>query len=105
MKYVMFETAEGGKFPVIFPDQIAHVFMNAAVRAITGIGLETPWEPVSAGFINIGNCDVHGESESLGGLAHNEADAARIIIGDSVAFMPDLVAVNTLRMYEENKSG
>lgn len=105
MKYIMFESPEGGKFPVIFPDQTAHVFMNAAVRAITGIGLETPWEPVSAGFINIGNCDVHGESESLGGLAHNEADAARIIIGDSVAFMPDLVAVNTLRMYEENKGG
>lgn len=105
MKYIMFETAEGGKFPVIFPDQIAHVFMNAAVRAITGIRLETPWEPVSAGSISIGNCDVHGESESLGGLAHNEADAARVIIGDSVAFMPDIAAANTLRMYKEKFGG
>lgn len=102
MKYIMFETTEGGKFPVIFPDHVPHIMMAAALRAIDE---KTGPRPVSAGFISIGNCDVHGESESLGGLQHNESDAARIIIGDSVAFMPDDLALQTLRMYKEKFGG
>lgn len=98
MKYIMFESPEGGKYPVLFPDQIPHVLMSVAVKAITD---PHTLEPVSAGFVAIGNCDVYGDSESLGGMTHNETDAARMILGDSVAFMPDAVAASTLKLYRE----
>lgn len=98
MKYIMFESLEGGKYPVIFPDQIPHVLMSVTVKVVTH---PHTLEPVSAGFVVISNCDVRGNSESLGGMPHNETDAARMILGDSVAFIPDAVAASTLKLYRE----
>lgn len=119
MKYIMFETAEGQKMPIIFPEQLTHCFVAGAMqlvfdtldskkdlrpRQLLGM-LEAPTAaPVSAGFISLGiDIAVHGESESLGGLKSVPADAARIVCGDSIQFMPDSVAELMLEKLKEAK--
>lgn len=120
MKYIMFETAEGQKMPTIFPDQLTHCFVAGAMqlvfdtldtkkdlrpRQLLGM-LEAPTAPpVSAGFITLGtDITVHGESESLGGLKCVPADAARVICGESLQFMPDSMAELMLEKLREHQS-
>lgn len=104
MKYIMFETVNGQKLPVIFPDALTH----SVVAAFMGKGaittcLKSPADPISAGFAHISGVIVEGMSESMGGLASNPTDAARILIGDSVAFMPDgMVALVAAKLKEQS---
>lgn len=121
MKYIMFETSEGQKMPIIFPDQLTHCFVAGAMQLVFDTldskkdlrpkqllnFLEAPTAaPVSAGFINLGiDITVHGESESLGGLKSVPADAARIICGDAIQFMPDEMAELMLAKLKEHHNG
>lgn len=89
----MLETREGRKLPFLFPEAMTHLFVAMAVKAIIPATMNTEAEVVSAGFVSLGlGAEVHGESESLGGMKSNQADAARIIVGESLAFMPDALA-------------
>lgn len=119
MKYIMLETEEGMKLPIIFPDILTHCFVAGAMqlvidtldpkkdlrpRQLDDMLKRGSAKPVSAGFINIGvDVEVHGESESLGGLKSVEADAARIVMGDAIQFMPDSIAVDILKRLKEQK--
>lgn len=96
MKYVMLETADGQKLPVIFPE----AFVHADVADVMGrlIDRQTAGRNLgkrrtlasSAGFVGFTSpVTVHGKSESLGDLQSRPLDAARIIAGSAVAFMPD----------------
>jgi hypothetical protein len=98
----MLETKEGQKLPFLFPEAMTHLFVAMAIRAILPATMNTEAEVVSAGFVNLGlGAEVHGESESLGGMKSNPADAARIMVGDSLAFMPDALAVQMLERLRE----
>ena len=90
MKYVMMETTEGAKLPFIFPDSMVHAAMAAVATVAIEATIKQKAQVVSAGFVSMGlDVQVFGASESQKGLQHNPADASRIMIGDSVAFMPD----------------
>lgn len=105
MKYVMFETTEGQKLPVIFPECLTHSLMAMCVAAGIEVCINSKAVAVSAGFVELGlGAEVHGESESLGGMKSNPADAARIIVGESLQFMPDLLCVQMLEKLREMKS-
>jgi len=92
VKYIMFETAEGAKLPVIFSDQFVHLYVGEVFKHLLK-GMNQPGIVVSAGFVGLGtDVTVSGESESLGGVKSVESDAARIMVGDSVMFMPDAAA-------------
>jgi len=93
MKYVMFETAEGQKLPVLFPECLTHSIMAMFMRGGIECCIKKDADPVSAGFVNVGtNIEVWGKSESMGNLESNPADAARIVLGGSIEFMPDAMA-------------
>lgn len=93
MKYVMLETDEGQKLPFVFPDACTHAIMAELMRHMLARWMSSKARVVSAGFVSVGtDVQVHGESESLGGLKARPADAARIIVGESIAFMPDAIA-------------
>jgi hypothetical protein len=106
MKYIMLETKAGQKLPFIFPDSMTHLFVAMAIKAIIPATMKTEAEVVSAGFVGLGlGAEVYGESESLGGVKSNPSDAARIMVGDSIAFMPDELAVSMLeRLREAHKA-
>lgn len=105
MKYIVLETLDGLKLPILFPDILTHSIVAGAMqlavdtldkakdlRAQQCVGLleRGSAQPVSAGFVSIGtDVSVDGESESLGGVKHNPADAGRIMFGDTVGFSPD----------------
>ncbi len=79
--------------PFIFPEAITHLYVATMVELGLLPTIKTKGKVVSAGFVSLGlDTDVNGESESLGGLKSIPADAARIVLGDSVAFMPDALA-------------
>lgn len=105
MKYIMLETDEGLKLPIIFPDILTHCFVAGAMqlvvdtldpkkdlrpRQLDDLLKRGTAKPISAGFINLGaGMTTHGESESLGGVKSKPSDAGRILMGDAVQFMPD----------------
>jgi hypothetical protein len=103
----MFETTEGQKLPLIFPEVLTHSVMAMCVAAGIEVCLGAKAGAVSAGFVELGlGAEVHGSSESLKGMKSNPADAARIIVGDSLSFMPDALALTMLeRLREANKAG
>jgi hypothetical protein len=104
MKYVMFETTNGQKIPVIFPESLAHATMAMVVAAAIEVSTKSMAEAVSGGFINLGlDVGVHGKSESLG-LESNPDDAARILLGESVSFMPDNVVAMMAEKLKEMKT-
>lgn len=121
MKYIMLETAEGMKLPIIFPDILTHCFVAGAMqlavdcldpkkdlrpRQLDSLLEGGSAKPVSAGFINIGvDVEVHGESESLGGLKHNPADAGRVVMGDAIQFMPDAMIPALMEKLRAEKVG
>lgn len=108
MKYIMLETKDGAKLPIIFPDVLTHVFVAGAMQlVIDTMDPKKDLRPrqllsmleggsaavVSAGFVGLGmDITVHGESESLGGIKSKPADAARIVGGEAIQYMPDEMA-------------
>jgi hypothetical protein len=105
VKYVMLETGEGQKLPFIFPETVTHVYV-AMLMAEMLKRFHNAEEVflASAGFVSLGtDVNVHGASESLDGAASNPADAARIMCGDSVSFMPDAMLEAMLSKLKELK--
>lgn len=108
MKYITLETPQGARVPIIFPDALTHLYVAGAMQLVIDTldpakdlrpqqlerMLRDGKAPVrSAGFIMVPDAHVNGMSESLGGIAHNPADVARIVLGDAVQFMDDETAL------------
>lgn len=105
MKYIMLELEGGAKLPIIFPDCLTHSLVAGAIQlAVDCLDRKKDLrpqhcesllergaaKPVSAGFIDLGTAvRVYGESVSLGDLKACTTDADRVILGDSVMYMPD----------------
>ncbi len=107
MKYIMIETEDGAKLPFIFPESCTHSIVSEFVRMmLLRFHATEATTVVSAGFVSLGNdVSVHGESESLAGLKSNPTDASRIMIGESVQFMPDEMAELMLTKLKEMNDG
>lgn len=96
MKYVVIQTADGEKLPIIFPERLVHsdvakvMAQMISFRDAGNLGKQRP-VVASAGFVGMENVTVSGESESLGSIRHNPLDALRIAAGASVAHMPDAI--------------
>lgn len=96
MKYIMLETDEDMKLPILFPDAFVHANVAELMKRLTLFQLKANrCEVVNAGFVSIADASVHGESESLGGMKHNPVDGIRILAGESVSHMPDFVVQKT----------
>lgn len=116
MKYIMLETEEGLKLPIIFPECLTHSLVAGAMQmAVECMDKEKDLRPkqclslytrgeapaTSAGFVELHDVHVHGASESLGDLPHKPADAARMLLGSSIQFMPDSTALHMQSMLNE----
>lgn len=89
MKYVMVLTDKGQRLPVLFPDSLNHDLVAGFIVYAIQAQLKCNAHPISAGFVSLGeDVTVHGRSESLK-LEPMPHDAARIMVGDSIAFMSD----------------
>lgn len=93
MKYIVLETDEGQKLPIIFPEAFVHAEVADLMKRLCMISLNAKGVKVaSAGFVGFRTMPlVSGESESLGGLQHNRLDGVRMMAGASVAHMPDFI--------------
>lgn len=105
MKYVMMLTDNGQHMPIIFPEALVHATMAMMAAAAIEVTVNSKATAISAGFVNIAGNDVtvHGESESMGGMKSNPLDAIRIMIGDSVAFMPNEMLTPLFGKLKESK--
>jgi hypothetical protein len=116
MKYIMLETVDGAKLPIIFPDCLTHSLVAGAMQmAVECMDKEKDLRPkqclslyargeapaVSAGFVELHDVHVHGKSESLGDLPHKPADAARMLLGSTIQFIPDTAALQMQEMLKE----
>lgn len=119
MKYIILETDDGMKLPVIFPDILAHVHVAGAMqfaletlditkdlrpRQMEQRAKEGPGKVASAGFVSIGlGTLATGESESLG-VKSNMADTGRIVMDGAVAYLPDeMVLMTFARLIDQMK--
>lgn len=101
MKYVMFETENGRKFAVMFPDHMVHAQVAQMVGILSLRAHKEMATPVTAGFVNPGDeLSVAGESESLK-LKSDPVDAIRIMIGESVSSMPDSILAPLWKQVED----
>lgn len=96
MKYIMLQTAEGAKLPVLFPETLVHSDVADVMGRLVDISRGSKalgrkrTRVASAGFVGIeGKLTVSGKSESLGDIQSNPLDSARIMAGASVEYMPD----------------
>lgn len=62
MKYIMFQTKDGKKIPIIFPNFIVH---SMVAERLVDLTLEPNCKIVSAGEIKIAVRNCNGNSESL----------------------------------------
>lgn len=105
MKYVMFETENGRKFAVMFPDHMVHAQVAHMVGVLSLRAHKEMATPVTAGFVNPGDeLSVAGESESLN-LKSDPVDAIRIMIGESVSSMPDSILAPLWKQVDDAKQG
>lgn len=94
MKYIMMETAEGKKIPILFPDCIVHSEMEKAATFAIHRSLKQYSQAVSAGFVGIdGEFTTSGESESIG-IKSKKVDAAYIAFGDAASLMPEAIVAD-----------
>lgn len=78
MKYIMFDTKDGRKLPVIFADDLVHADVALVMaRAGRELGLF----PSTAGFVTMGVVATFGESETLK-MKSNPKDATTINVYD-----------------------
>lgn len=124
MKYIVLETENGRRLPILFPECLVHAHVAGAIQqAILAMGrrdqqfherqcaarLEAAVhglegaKPVSAGFASIQDVVVHGKSETLGDLACNSADRGRMILGDSISHSEDEVVEAMFALWRSQK--
>lgn len=65
MKYIILEDENGMILPIIFPERLIHSEVSRAIQRVARKNLNSFYEPVSAGFVEIKDCTVHGKSETL----------------------------------------
>jgi hypothetical protein len=92
VKYVIMVTSDGQHLPVIFPDSLTHsVVAQGMQRVIADCFNGQQSGPYHAGFVALGlDVSVGGDSESLG-LKSHAIDAVRIVAGEAVSHMPDVL--------------
>ena len=103
MKYIMIETNEGHKLPIIFPEALVHAEVADLMKRLCMLSLHAKGVNVaSAGFVGFPVMPtVAGDSESLGGVKHNPLDSVRMMAGSAIAYMPDeMVESLARRMYD-----
>lgn len=120
MKYIVLETEDGRRLPIIFPEQLTHCFVAGAMqlvvdtldpkkdlrpRQLDRMLQDGDAKPTSAGFVQIQMCAVSGRSESLNDLASNPADEARMILGEAIQFGGDDFALALLEKFKEMQGG
>jgi len=106
MKYIMFETADGAKLPILFPDSLTHAFMAVAIQAVIRKEKMIASGIRSAGFVSLGlEVETHGGSESLGGVKSREVDAAYIALGESISHSPPELAEMMLQQAKVHYNG
>lgn len=119
MKYIIMETEEGLRLPIIFPDILTHCFVAGAMQLV--IDTMNPakdlrptqldrmlkdgdGEVTSAGFVNLGNdVTVYGESESIG-VKSDDVDALVIMIGEQAQFMPKAILKDIWAKMQSNEA-
>ena len=97
MKYVMFKDGAGGRHPVLFSDHLVHNLVADGVRHAYGMEGQD-MAPISAGFYSEEKMRTSGKSESMG-MASMAHDAAYIVMGSAVAYMPPEVAVRLMQEF------
>ena len=107
MKYIMMETAAGAKYPIMFPEHLNHDTMAELIRGAIAANMGgTQAAVVSAGSVTLDAMPiVYGRSASLKLDNGGEADAARMVIGESVTLMPDEMVVTTCRIALRQRNG
>lgn len=92
MKYIMFESDEGHKIPVLFGESLVHAHMAEYSITLARRSLGKRFTVASAGFVSVTRDGIatHGESESLG-IKSNPIDGLRIELGEAVSHIPDFM--------------
>lgn len=92
MKYIMLESDEGHKIPVLFGESLVHAHMAKYTIHLARETLKQRFIVASAGFVSVTRDGIatHGESESLG-IKSNPIDGLRIELGEAVSHMPDFM--------------
>jgi len=111
VKYIILETPDGRRMPIIFPEALTHCFVAGAMqlvvdtldpkkdlrpRQLDGLLKAGNAKPISAGFVDLHEVSVHGESESLGGLKSRHVDEGYISFGDACAYTADHIVADLL---------
>jgi hypothetical protein len=99
MKYVILETQHGQRLPFLFPELLVHAQMAEVFKAALQAFIHVSAVPVSAGHASIQGAEIHGESESLE-LVPLAGDEARMVLGDSIAFLPDERLLPLYELYQ-----
>lgn len=103
MKYIMLETTDGKKLPVIFPNDFIHAEVEKYMVHCLLKHTEQLSHAVSAGFVDVGlDTTTHGESETLN-LKAKGTDAAYIALGEGVNMMPDYMVGQLLQKAKSKK--
>ena len=117
MKYIMLETKDGAKLPIIFPDVLTHLFVAGAMKLVldtldptkdlrpkqlASMNDNPNSRVISAGFVSVIEAETFGESESLG-VHSNKFDGGRMMFGQAVMHMPDETVEATLKLLAEKK--
>lgn len=88
MKYVILESEEGMRFPIIFPEQLVHANVATLIAALIDRRIEVETSPISAGSFSSGvDFSCHGGSDTLK-ISQSPYDEAIIGLGESAALIP-----------------
>lgn len=106
MKYIILETAEGMRFPVIFPDMLIHAEVALFMAELTDATTKQKATPVSAGTIALGtDFTCSGGSDTLS-MQSRPQDEAIIGVGEQAWAFPDAMLVtlwNRAKAHKESQ--
>lgn len=118
MKYIMLKTEDGAHMPVIFPEALTHSIVAGAIqmalytldpkndlmiRRLESMAKDGPAEVASAGFVTVNDAWAFGRSESLG-IEISRGDAARMILGEAIQYMPGEMAITLLEEFKAERA-
>ncbi len=108
MKYIILETAEGMRFPVIFPEILVHADVALFMSELTDATIKRKARPVSAGHIALGtDFTCSGGSDTLDMKARPQ-DEAIIGVGEQAWAFPDAMLIALwakAKLHKEGQSG
>lgn len=89
MKYIILQTEEGMRFPIIFPDMLIHAEVALFMAELTDATTKQKAVPVSAGMIALGtDFTCSGGSDTLS-MQSRPQDEAIIGVGEQAWAFPD----------------